>query len=197
MRDLTSPEERILDKALYLIGKNGSFHVPIRAIAKEANVNVSAINYYFRTKDEMLKHVKEFYIENTIAAYSTLDNDEYDDEEKIMLCANEIMEYTLKYPGILTILREARKEKDIDEISAKIVKVTDTMNVKMDVALSKVFDQHDVSFQYNRTMFLSSILYPIINIEFLNFGENFVNNKDQRLKYIAYIIKILKANSKV
>ena len=50
MRDLNSVEEKILDRALYLIGKTGSMNVPIRAIAKEANVNVSAVNYYFRTR---------------------------------------------------------------------------------------------------------------------------------------------------
>lgn len=66
MRELTSIQEKILDKALYLIGKNASFNVPIRAIAKEANVNVSAINYYFRTKEEMMKYVKEFYLDNTV-----------------------------------------------------------------------------------------------------------------------------------
>lgn len=37
MRKLTGVEETILDRALYLIGKTGSFNVPIRAIAKEAN----------------------------------------------------------------------------------------------------------------------------------------------------------------
>ena len=36
MRELTNVEGKILDKALYLIGKIGSFNVPIRAIAKEA-----------------------------------------------------------------------------------------------------------------------------------------------------------------
>ncbi|WP_198536644.1 TetR family transcriptional regulator [Paenibacillus sp. DMB5] len=72
MRELKNIEERILDRALYLMGKNKSCNIAIRAIAKEANVNVSAINYYFRSKDEMLKLVKEFYIENTLAVLSIL-----------------------------------------------------------------------------------------------------------------------------
>ena len=58
MCELTSVEQNILDKALYLIGKNSSFNVLIRAIAKEAGVNVSAISYYFGTKDEK----ESFYI---------------------------------------------------------------------------------------------------------------------------------------
>ena len=45
MRELKGIEEKILDKALYLFGKNGTTNVPIRSIVKEAEVNVSAINY--------------------------------------------------------------------------------------------------------------------------------------------------------
>ncbi|WP_406241972.1 TetR/AcrR family transcriptional regulator [Tissierella carlieri] len=195
MRELTNVEEKILDKALYLIGKIGSFNVPIRAIAKEANVNVSAVNYYFRTKDEMLRHVKEFYIDNTIAAYSILDSDEYNDKEKVILSANEIMEYTLKYPGILTILKEAMDKKDISEVDAKIVEVTNAMNEKLDKTLDNVLNQNDIMFQYNKMIFLSSILYPTINYDFKNFDNSVLDNKDERLKYITYIIDRLKSCS--
>lgn len=192
MRELTSIEEKILDKTLYLIGKTGSFNVSIRAIAKEAGVNVSAINYYFRTKEEMLRHVKEFYIDNTISAYSVLDHHEYDDEEKLILLANEIMEYALKYPGIFTILKESMREKSTDETSAKIVEVTDAMNAKMDQVLSTVFHQNGATFEYNKIIFLSSILHPSSTSNLANFDQDIINNKEQRLKYIAYIIKILK-----
>ncbi|NMA83713.1 MAG: TetR/AcrR family transcriptional regulator [Epulopiscium sp.] len=192
MRELTSIQEKILDKALYLIGKNGSFNVPIRAIAKEADVNVSAINYYFRTKDEMLRHVKEFYIDNTIAAYSVLDNEEYSDEEKIILLGNEIMEYTLKYPGILTILKEAITEKESDETSAKILEITNAMNAKMDKVLSRIFNQNAATFQYKKMIFLSSILHPASNFNIENFDQRIIKDKEQRLKYITYMVKTLK-----
>lgn len=195
MRELTNVQEKILDKALYLIGKNGSFKVSIRAIAKEANVNVSAINYYFGTKDEMLNHVKEFYINNTISAYSLLDNDEYDNEEKIILSSNEIMEYTLKYPGIITILKEAIKNKNSNEIDAKIVEVTTNMNEKLNKALSKVLSGNDTIIKYNKMIFISSLLYPIINFDLENFDSALLHSKEQRLKYISHLINSLKVYS--
>lgn len=194
MRELTSIQEKILDKALYLIGKNASFNVPIRAIAKEANVNVSAINYYFHTKEEMMRYVKEFYLDNTVAAYSALDNEEYSDEEKITIVANEIMEYTIKYPGVLIILREAIKNKNSDEMDAKIVDVTEKLNEKLYEILSRVLDTSTISSQYGNMVFLSSIIYPIINMEINNFNENIIYNKEDRIKYINYIINRLKAN---
>lgn len=195
MRELTSVQEKILDKALYLIGKNGSLKVSIRSIAKEANVNVSAINYYFGTKDEMLNHVKQFYIANTFSAYSILDSNEYNSEEKLILSSNEIMEYTLKYPGIITILKEAIKNKDINEIDAKIVEVTNSMNRKLDKALSNVLSGNDTIVKYNKMMFISSLLYPIINFDLENLNPSLLDSKEKRLKYISHIIDSLKSSS--
>lgn len=194
MRELTSIEQNILDRALYLIAKSGSFNVTIRAIAKEANVNVSAINYYFRTKDEMLRLVKEFYIDNTIAAYEPLDNHDYTDEEKIISCANEIIEYTLKYPGILTMLKEANKEKDTDPTSAKIVKLTAEMNTKLDNILSSALNCKEDHFEYKRMIFLSSILHPATNLNITNLMPPIIDNKEHRLKYINYVLETLKDN---
>ena len=137
MRELKNIEEKILDRALYLFGKNGSLNVPIRAIAKEAEVNVSAINYYFGSKDEMVKNVQLFYIENMVLAYSKLDNEELSDEEKLILCVNEIMEYILRYPGVLVMLKEATNADKDDEMAKKIIDVTDSMNKKLDIVLER------------------------------------------------------------
>jgi len=192
MRELNSIEEKILDRALYLMGKNKSWDVPIRAIAKEAGVNVSAINYYFRTKEEMLRQVKNFYITNTLTISSILDNEEYDEEERIILYANEIMEYTLRFPGITVILREASNLKDVDEMSGKIIKVSKEMYEKMDRILSDVIKKDKLSSEYNRIIFISSIIYPIENSDITDFDKDIISNKDNRIEYIKYIIKALK-----
>lgn len=193
MRELTSIQEKILDKALYLIGKNASFDIPVRAIAKEADVNVSAINYYFRTKNEMMKYVKEFYIDNTIAAYAALDDESYSDEEKVIIVANEIMEYTIKYPGVLIILREAIKNQNTNELDARIVEITESLNRKLYDTLSRVLKTDEANAQYGNMVFLSSIIHPIMNMEINHFKESIIHSKEERLKYIAYIIDRLKS----
>ncbi|HOK42706.1 MAG TPA: TetR/AcrR family transcriptional regulator [Thermoclostridium caenicola] len=194
MRELTGMQEKILDKALYLIGKNASFDIPVRAIAKEADVNVSAINYYFRTKNEMMKYVKEFYINNTIAAYAALDDESYSDEEKVIIVANEIMEYTIKYPGVLIILREAIKNQNTNELDARIVEITDSLNKKLYHTLARVLKTDEPDAQYGNMVFLSSIIHPIMNMEINHFKESIINSKEERLKYIAYILDRLKSN---
>lgn len=191
MRELKSVEEKILDRALYLFGKNGSTNVPIRTISKEANVNVSAINYYFGSKDEMIRTVQAFYIENTIAAYLPLDNDELNDEEKLVLCLNEIMEYSLRYPGVLVILKEAVNAEEKDEMANKIIDITANMNNKLDEVLIRVFKASEKDFQYKRAIVLSSILYPTNDENIGLFDKGILENKIERINYIKYILKIL------
>lgn len=194
MRELKSIEEKILDRALYIFGKSGTSNVSIRAISKEAEVNVSAINYYFGSKEEMLKNVQAFYIENTIAAYSELDNDNLNDEEKVILCANEIMEYSLKYPGVLVMQKEAASADSNDEMAKKIIDVTAKMNNKLDETLKKVIKPKEGKFPYMRMVFLSSISYPIGDTNIEGFNKNFLDKKEERIKYIKYLINMLKEN---
>ncbi|MEW9080793.1 TetR/AcrR family transcriptional regulator [Terrisporobacter glycolicus] len=192
MRDLKNIEEKILDRALYLFGKNGSLNVPIRTIAKEAEVNVSAINYYFRSKDEMIKNVQKFYIQNTILAYSKLDNEELSDEEKLILCANEIMEYALRYPGVLVMQREAAKADEDEEISREIIDITESLNKKLDRVLKKVITTSESRFTYAKMVFLSSIIYPTSDFNTEDFKNELINDKEKRIEYIRYILNMLK-----
>lgn len=191
MRELKGIEEKILDRALYLFGKNGTTNVPIRTIVKEAEVNVSAINYYFGSKDRMLKYVKEFYLENISQAYAALYNDNLSDEEKIIECTNEIIEYSLRYPGVLIMSKESIASKEKDDIDIKIIENLEEKSNKLDCVLKKVINSNDEDFIYKKMIFISSITYPTADEEFI-FENNIVNNKEKRIKYIIKLIEILK-----
>lgn len=191
MRELKGIEEKILDRALYLFGKNGTTNVPIRTIVREAGVNVSAINYYFGSKDRMLKYVKEFYLENISQAYAALYNDNLSDEEKVIECTNEIIEYSLRYPGVLIMNKEAMASKEKDDIDIKIIENLKDKSNKLDGILKKVINSNDDDFIYKKMIFISSITYPTANEE-LVFENNIINNKEKRIKYIIKLIKMLK-----
>lgn len=192
MRELKSIEEKILDSALYLIGSNGTINVPIRAIAKEAEVNVSAINYYFGTKEEMLRHTKEFFIENTKRIYSILDEKEIPVEERLILFANEIMEHTLRYSGLTAILKEASKLKEEDETARIIVEVTKELHKKMEIHLNEVIKGTANESKFNLLIFMSAIIYPAEKGEIPMDGISNLNEKDERLAYIYHLIRSLK-----
>ena len=192
MRELKNVEEKILDATLYLIGKTGTCNVPIRAIAKEAGVNVCAINYYFRTKEEMLRHTKEFFVNNSIGIYSILDNEEYSKEDRLVLFANEIMEYTLHYSGLAAIFKESDRLKEEDEISRTILQVTKELHNKMMNILYDVTKSDPFASRYNSVIFMSALVYPSEKPEFYNHDRNFLTEKEQRIAYIKHIINLMK-----
>lgn len=192
MRELKSIEEKILDSALYLIGSNGTINVPIRAIAKKAGVNVSAINYYFGTKEEMLRHTKEFFIENTKRIYSILDEKEVPVEERLILFANEIMEYTLRYSGLTAIFKEASRLKEEDETSKIIIEVTKELHKKMEVHLNEVIKGTASESKYNLLIFMSAIIYPAAKGDISMDDISNLNEKEERLAYIYHLIRSLK-----
>ena len=195
MRELKSVEEKILDRALYLMGKNGTTNISVRAIAKEANVNVSAINYYFRSKNEMIQQVKEFYLSNTTGVHSILDNEELSKEERLILFANEIMEYTLRYPGLAVILKEAVNLKDEDELSRSIFEITQVLHQKTERILAGIIHKEPNSILYSRLLFISSIIYPLENQTLSGLGTPILETKEQRIDYIKYLIEVLKKTS--
>lgn len=194
MKELKGIEEKILDRALYLFGINGSTNVSIRTIVKEAGVNVSAINYYFGSKDNMLKYVKQFYIDNITQAYLPLYNEELSNEEKIIRCANEIIEYSLRYPGVLVMNKEASNSQNKDEMDIKIIETTSKSNKKLDNILKEVLKCENYEVKYKRAIFISSIIYPFINENHEFFDKEISENIESRFNYIKYIIKVLKEN---
>jgi len=189
MREIKDTKERILDRALYLFGKNSTFNVPVRTIIKEANVNISAINYYFGTKDNMILKVKEFYADNIYKAYEALDNEELSLKERILECANDIMEYSIRYPGVLIMNKMALESEEKDEFDIKIIENLDIVNKKLNSVIIELTSEED--FIIKKSMFMSSILYPLISDSYDSVGDEIKNSKEKRIEYIESVINIL------
>ena len=60
----TDAESKILEAAIACVEKIGEQKTTVREIAREAGVNVAAINYYFRTKAQLMDRVHEVTLEN-------------------------------------------------------------------------------------------------------------------------------------
>lgn len=90
--------------------------------------------------------------------------------------------------------KEAVNAEVKDEMSNQIINITASMNEKLDKILIKVLDSSEEDFKYHRMIVLSSVLYPTSDKNIQVFNEEFLKNKDGRINYIKYILKILKGN---
>ena len=57
-------EQRILVTAINCINDEGINKVTVRMIAERAEVNVAAVNYYFRSKDRLMQEAMELALQN-------------------------------------------------------------------------------------------------------------------------------------
>ena len=191
MKELKSVEERILDRTLYLIGKQGSVHVPVRTIVKEADVNIGAINYYFGTKENMLQQVKQFYLENLLSTVVPLEDESLEDREKLKRYTAMSMEYSLRFPGAIALVKDAFETKDQDEMSQKIVEETMLMEEKLNRVMKRYLKDVEDEFSIRKTIFLSSIIYPTLEFNELN-GTAFLSEENQRMDYIDKVVKLIR-----
>lgn len=189
MREFKSIEEKILDRALYLIGKNRTLNISVRAIAKEAEVNVSAINYYFRTKEEMMRQVKELYIINTLSITSILTDETMEAEERLVNAINETMEYIIRYPGVSVLTKDA-KEKE-DTTSVQLLEISNEMTDKINSLLDTIL-AGTKNIDYKRIIFWSSINLSIDDNGVDHINLIFLEDYKQRIAYIRQLLTILK-----
>lgn len=193
MKEFNSTKVKILDRTLYLIGKKGAVDIPIRDIAKEAGVNVGAINYHFQSKELMFEQMEEFFISNFDDAYKVLYDDHLDAKQKILKWANEVMEYTLRYPGILVLIKEKMNSHDNNKLAKFLLETSkESYEIFNHVIRECLNIKDDKVFEFNKMIFVSSIVFPVADqIEISEFRERFLKDSNLRLEYIEHLLNLV------
>ncbi|WP_312654525.1 TetR/AcrR family transcriptional regulator [Proteiniclasticum sp.] len=191
MRELKSIEEKILDRTLYLIGKTGSVNVSVRAIVHEAGVNIGAINYYFGTKENMLNHVKQFYVENTMSTIAYLEDETMNDEDKLVSYGCEIMEYCIRFPGVSALIKDAQARMETDEMSRKIIQALSRMYSKLDEVLQRYLQEGNSQFEMKKMIYISSIVYPTERYSPSSETYGYLDTESKRREYIRMLVKLI------
>lgn len=191
MREMSSVKEKILDRAVYLIGKRGTMNVPVRAIAKEAGVNMGAINYYFVKKEVLIEDIKAFLIDNSHDALRQLNNTELDARTVLLNYANELMEYNLRYPGVTVVMQSANETLEVSEQSRKLVEVTKLIQQKLEALLGSLMNCSPMDDIRRKMIFISSIVYPVEKYEVIYTDKVNFHDRNERLAYINHLIDLL------
>jgi AcrR family transcriptional regulator len=92
-------EQRILEAAVATIEDYGYENVTVRRIAAKAGVNIAAINYYFRTKEQLLDRVIEVTLDNAFD-WSDLDYTEsLPPKEQLLAVMEHLVNVAQMYPA--------------------------------------------------------------------------------------------------
>ncbi len=129
MAEKSVTQQLILEAVITCIEKYGIDKVTTRKIAEQAGTNIASINYYFRSKDELVAAALSLTINHMLGdVTAVIENKEQSLTEVLENVFYYMLEGVLRYPGISTThLYKAIMEKNYDSISAQV--------------LMKVFDQ--------------------------------------------------------
>lgn len=86
-------KKRIFDAATSLFARKGFFAVGIREIAKEADVNISMINYYFGGKVGILKAIIDECYDRYYGAISDVGDDNTSTDEWVRLIVRKVVQF--------------------------------------------------------------------------------------------------------
>lgn len=186
---LNNKKDVILEATLDIMAKNNTTDFTIREIAKQADINVAAINYYFKSKEQLLIEVQRLFNMNYIDAFSVLSDNTLSSEQKLKQWLNKAVYYAKKYPGILVVMRDKYNE----------MKNSVYNNLKKDVMykllqLQEIFQdifkiKTDVEKYF--LMFLSSTLAPFFFGNWLEIITRASSNDDHS-EYIDFVFENFK-----
>jgi len=102
--EVENTRDHILDRTIFLIGKKGTTDVPVREIAREAGVNVAAVNYYFSSKEQMYEQMVARFMTGYRQVMGELKDPSSPPEQRLRHWCGEVMRYLTEYPGILALM---------------------------------------------------------------------------------------------
>jgi AcrR family transcriptional regulator len=156
-------EEKILSAAIELFPIKGD--MTTREIANLAGVNVAAINYHFKSKDNLMKEVERHYSSILYDIQNEIINDPSTTlEDKLIIWANNLMEFIFKWPALITvasslILQDKEYNPEIINKFFRDVELKD----KIQEIISKITGIEDIdTLNYKYIQLFSGVLGPII-----------------------------------
>ncbi|MBM7581953.1 AcrR family transcriptional regulator [Caldicoprobacter guelmensis] len=97
-------QDKIIATAIDMVGRQINLDFTVREIAEKANVNLASVNYYFRSKYNLLNEVEKYFVRQSHHIYEEVARLNAGPKEKIKFWAMKTMEHIMEYPGIIYLI---------------------------------------------------------------------------------------------
>ncbi|MDR1783550.1 MAG: TetR/AcrR family transcriptional regulator [Dysgonamonadaceae bacterium] len=189
-------EEKILEAARKVFTHKGFSEARTRDIAQEAGINVALLNYYFRSKENLLRIVIEEKIHELFGkVLPILGNKDITLRDKIEKCMDYYCELLLENPDLpLFVLNEIKSNNNVLEISVqKLHPVAEPVIMAQLAAIGSKMSFPDFIMNVAGLTLLPFIACPLLNatglVEKEKFTEYILNRKKQIPQWIMSTLK--------
>lgn len=184
-----SVREKILLATVNLIEKEGIHAVTTRGVAKEANVNSAAINYYFGTKEKLLDETLKYTLNNAAVDTDEFINDKNQDLPSVLKTLfTYYLEGFLRYPGITKAhFYDAFVHNNYEGVAMKWV--NSMANTVIDKIKTLAPEMSESEIKLAVMQMLSAIFLPgLFQGMFKGFSETDFKDPEKQREYVDYLV---------
>ncbi len=185
MPDKPSTRQLILEAVVTCIEKYGIDKVTTRKIADEAGTNIASINYYFRSKDELIAETLSMTITHMREdVFLAIDDPGQPFEGALSNVVFYLLDGSRRFPGISRAhLYKAVVEQDKDSISAQaMIKVFDRLVQR---AVREFPDRDPKQLRLALSQVFSSIMLSFLSPDFLPLPREYHLTSPKKAKTLA------------
>jgi AcrR family transcriptional regulator len=196
MSEKNSTQQLILEAVVSCIEKFGIDKITTRKIAQEAGTNIASINYYFRSKDELLSAALSMTIHHMLEDVTkAIDDAQRPLEEVLESVFFYLLDGSLQFPGVSTAhLYKAITEKKYDSISAQaLIKVFERL---VERVMRDDSQRDPVETRLLLSQILSSIMFTMLAPNFFDVARKYQFTSTDHAKNLAVHYTKLFLNSK-
>ncbi len=180
---------KIIATAIEMVGRQANLNFTIREIAEKAEVNIASVNYYFRSKDNLIEEVEKHFIRASQLIYAELAKEECSPGERLKNWAMKTMEQMMEYPGIIFLI-VTRLINDRGE-KAGMAELLDTLEQNIRPVISQVTGRNeDLEVSIKIMQLFSAVIAPVLFYH--GAGRTFnidILKRNDRLKYIQSLLE--------
>ncbi len=184
---------RILDRTIYLMGKQGTTDVTVRAIAHEAGVNVAAVNYYFSSKERMISLMAERFRIGFEAVMALLADEDVELEQRLRSWAASVVGFLSEYPGILTLMERQLATQPLDAFGETLRSAMQSAIQQLEAVLRQFIGAEDEQrLSFKLTLFISTLAGPYPSKFDQRSNERGYRAPTQQAEFLDLLIEHLK-----
>ena len=181
-------QDKIISTAVDMIGRQINLDFTIRSIAEKANVNLASVNYYFRSKDNLINEVEKHFVRESRRIYEEITGLGMEPREKIRLWAAKTMDQIMEYPGIIYLI-VTKLLNDRNE-NTGVVGLMDTLEQSLIPIIKESMGiQDDITASIKLMHLFSGVVAPVLF--YYGAGRSFnidMRNSNDRSRYIDALI---------
>ena len=185
MTEKTSPRQLILDAVVDCIDKYGIDKLTTRKIAKEAGTNIASINYYFRSKDDLVAETLSMTINHMMQdVFTAVDNQQQSFDAVLTEVFFYLIDGSARFPGISKAhLYAAVVEKNYDSPGGKAMTRVFEKLVERAGSEYPLKDRDHIRFLIAEIV--TSLLFSVLAPGFLLLPEKFQPLDAQHCRFLA------------